>query len=597
MRGLAFSAENQSRRQKGWKMSDRDAHWDKTVDVLVVGSGAGGFVAAVVAASRGAETLIVEKSAEYGGTSATSGGGIWIPNSPLAPADKHQDSPDDAFRYIRALASDAVPDEKIHAYVRWAPEMLRWVSENTPVVYYSLPYIDYHAEVPGGKLGYRTHLPAPMDGRQLADDMLSLRPTSPAASLFGVINWDIAETFALLFRPKGWQKTAAKMVARYAFDLPFRFRSRKDRFLTLGTALIGGLRLAAKARSVPLWLESGLESLIEENGRIVGAVVRRRDAVLRVKVRRGVVLAAGGFERNRAMRQQYMPKVANPELSGSQENNNGDAINAATSIGAATGQLGAAWWAPVFSIPGESRGRLSTIERALPGCIIVNGAGRRYLNEAASYHIVGRQMIEADRSDARTLPSWLVFDSTYRSKYPIGPILPLTPDWALPKSLRSLLRKSDTLAGLARAIGVPEAALAETLTKFNADASRGVDEEFGRGANAYDKMFGDARVQPNPTLAPIAHAPYYAIPIHAGDIGTCGGLETDQRARVLRPDGTPIEGLFAIGNATASVMGGSYPGAGSTLGPAMTFGFVAALNLTGVDTSGDAPAGRPAPVT
>lgn len=556
--------------------------WDLEVDALIIGSGAGGLLAGLVAASRGADTLIVEKSGEYGGTSATSGGGVWIPNSPLAPAD-HQDSPEEAFAYVRALSGPFVPDETIHAYVKWAPQMLRWVTDHTPVRYRSLPYIDYHAEIPGGKLGFRTHLPEPMDGRLLGGDVLALRATSPTASLFGKINWDISETFALLFRPKGWMRTAFGMVSRYYFDLPHRFFSRKDRFLTLGTALVGGLRLAVKQQGIPLWLNASLEDLVIQDGRVVGAVIGREGGPLRIRARRGVVLATGGFERNAAMRKTFMPEVADPTFSGSQENNTGEAIATARKAGAAVSRLGLAWWAPVFRIPGESRSRLSTIERALPGSIIVNQAGRRYLNEAASYHVVGRQMIDADRPQARTIPSWLVFDATYRRNYPVGPILPLVPDWALSWPIKTILHKASSLDGLARAMGVPAQVLEETVRMFNAEAVHGRDPEFGRGVAAYDRMFGDARVSPNPSLGPLVNAPFYAMPIYPGDIGTCGGLATDDQARVQGVDGTPIGGLYAIGNTATSVMGGSYPGAGSTLGPAMTFAFIAARHLTGAN--------------
>jgi len=306
-----------------------------------------------------------------------------------------------------------------------------------------------------------------------------------------------------------------------------------------------------------------------------------------------VVLAAGGFERNPDRRARHMPAIATPTVSGSQENNTGDSIVAATAVGTATMNLDMAWWAPVFSIPGEKRGRLCTIERALPGCIVVNQAGRRYMNEAASYHIVGRRMIDADRPDARSIPSWLVFDAAYRRKYPVGPILPLVPDWALSAPIRSILKKASSLDDLARAMDVPANALAETVASFNAGAREGVDPAFQRGAAAYDRMYGDARVQPNPSLAPIDQGPFYAIPLHPGDIGTCGGLATNANAQVLGHDGSPIAGLYAVGNNAASVMGGSYPGAGSTLGPAMTFGFVAARHMTGAnDLADDLASGR-----
>src|SRR6266702_2210754 len=224
--------------------------WDKEVDILVVGSGAGGLLAALAAASRQAEVLVVEKCAEFGGTSATSGGGIWIPNSHHAAAAGQQDTPEEAFRYIRSLSASNVADANIHAYVDYAPRMLRWLEENTTIRYQSLPYPDYHAELPGGKVGFRTHLPLEMDGRVLGDDVLALRACSPAANLFGRINWKFSETYQLLYRSPGWQRTLLEMLGRYYLDIGQRLRSRKDRFLSLGTALVGGLRLALRNKQV-----------------------------------------------------------------------------------------------------------------------------------------------------------------------------------------------------------------------------------------------------------------------------------------------------------------------------------------------------------
>jgi len=241
--------------------------WDEEVDVLVIGSGAGGMTAAIAAAEAHAQVLIVEKSDEYGGTSATSGGGIWIPNSPVGKAAGLEDSEEDAFAYLRPQSARNVPDELIHAYIRGAPKMLAWLHEKTPVRYMAVPYPDYHVENPGGKMGLRTHLPQPFDGRQLGDDILKLRGPSPAASLFGIINWRFDETYTLLLRPKGWKRTLARMFWRYLSDVPHRFRSIKDRSLTLGNALIGGLRLALKQRNVPIRLETGLIELVREGNR------------------------------------------------------------------------------------------------------------------------------------------------------------------------------------------------------------------------------------------------------------------------------------------------------------------------------------------
>lgn len=560
-----------------------EAGWDEEVDVLVVGSGAGGLTTAIAAADAHGQVLVIEKSDEYGGTSATSGGGIWIPNSPLGVELGLEDSEEEAFSYVRPQSAPNVPDGVIRAYIRRAPEMLAWLHEHTPVRFTSVPYPDYHVEYPGGKLGFRTHLPMPFDGRQLGDDILKLRAPSPAASLFGIINWRFDETYTLLFRPKGWPKALGKMLWRYGSDLPHRFRSIKDRHLTLGNALVGGLRMALKQRSVPIRLETGLVDLVREGDGVVGAVVEHKGKRRRIRVRRGLVLAAGGFERNAELRRRHLPGSDDPTMSGSQVNNTGDAIVAAEKVGAALRNMQSTWSAPVFRVPGEERARLSTIDRALPGCIIVNQAGRRYMNEAASYHVVGRKMLENDRPGAGTQPSWVIFDAAFRHKYPMGPLLPLIPDALQPKGVRRIMRKAGSIADLAQAIGVPADALEATVTRFNADAERGVDGEFDRGGPAYDRMYGDQRVQPNPTLAPILKAPFYGFPIYGGDIGTNGGVVTDEEARVLDEGGRAIGGLYAVGNNAASVMGESYPGAGVTLGPAMTFGYVAGRHAMGVN--------------
>ncbi len=558
--------------------------WDKEVDVLVIGSGAGGLLAGLVAADNRAEVLIVEKERLWGGTSATSGAGIWIPASDQAAVAGFHDKVEDAFKYVRALSADNVLDEQIRAFVENAAPMLRWITANTGIEYQAFPYPDYHAENPGGSpTGFRTHMPLPIDGRALGKDVETLRYASPAASLFGYLNWHFDETYMLLFRHKGWWQHLAKSLARYWLDWPFRFRSGKDRRLTLGNALAGGLKVALNQRGVPVWLESPMRDLIEEDGRIAGAVVFHEGKELRIRARKGVVLAAGGFDKNQAMRDEFSPNYRQAHLSGGTGGNTGDAIRAGSEHGAALRNMHSAWAAPVFYIPGEDRGRLCTIERALPGCIMVNQAGKRYLNEAASYHIVGQQMAAAKIRGEGTDPSWMIFDHAFRHKYPMGPLLPLVPDWAQNGMVKLALRRGDTIAALAREIGADPAALEATVARFNDYAIKGEDPDFHRGEAAYDKMYGDPRNGPNPSLAPILKAPFYAFAIHPGDIGTNGGLVTDARARVLDGKGKPIAGLYAIGNNAASAMGESYPGAGVTIGPALTFGYIAARDMTGAN--------------
>lgn len=548
--------------------------WDVITDVLVVGSGAGGQVAAIAAADQGAKVVVIEKSGLYGGTSAMSGGAIWIPVSSQAREAGAQDSPEEAFQYIRALAAPNVPDSLIRAYVESAPQMLDWVQANTEARFFSVPYTDYHAELPGGKPGWRTHMPLEIDGRVLGEDVQRLRPSSKAANLFGRINWTLMEAHTLLNRPAGWIKVFLKIMWRYYGDLAQRLRSPRDRFLTLGNALVGRLRMSLNRRGVPIWLDTRLVSLVKDNGRVVGAVVERGGRTQRIQALKGVVLAAGGYERNPQMRQQYLPGSGEPSNSGAHPYNTGDAIRIGQEAGAAVRNMASAWYAPVFKIPGEESARLCTYERALPGNIIVNQSGRRFHNEAASYHISAQEMIKAGSASA-----WAVFDARYRWNYPMGPVIPKFPDWILPAAVRSILLKAPSLEALAQKMGVPAQALKQTVETFNAGAAQGRDPQFGRGDAAYDRYYGDPKVTPNPNLAVIDQAPFYAFPIYSGDIGTNGGLVIDEQARVLDPAGQAIPGLFATGNCTASVMGGSYPGAGSTLGPAMTFGWLAGRHI------------------
>ncbi|WP_242446110.1 FAD-binding protein [Sphingopyxis lindanitolerans] len=561
-----------------------DMGWDKEVDLLVVGSGAGGLLSGLVGAAGHADVLIVEKESLWGGTSATSGAGIWIPASDQAAAEGFNDKIDDAFRYVRALSADNVPDANIRAYVSTAAAMLRWMGQNSDIQYCAFPYPDYHAENPGGSpSGYRTHMPLPIDGRQLGREVETLRFASPAASLFGYLNWHFDETYMLLFRQKGWQLHLAKSLARYWLDLPFRLRSRKDRRLTLGNALVGGLRMALNRRGVPLWLASPMQDLVVEDGKVTGAIVRHRGRMLRIRARKGVILAAGGFDKNAAMRSDHAPLYPNALYSGGTSGNTGDSIRAGVAAGADTMNMQSAWAAPVFYVPGEDRGRLSTIERALPGSLIVNQRGARYLNEAASYHIVGQQMARREAEHGDASPSWFVFDHRYRHNYPVGPLLPLMPDWFQRGDVRAILKKGATIAALAADMGVDVATLAATVSRFNEHAAVGRDPDFQRGEATYDQMYGDPRVAPNPCLRPLTEGPFYAMPIYPGDIGTNGGLRTDDKARVVDGGGKPIAGLYAIGNNAASAMGESYPGAGVTIGPALTFGYIAARDALGVN--------------
>lgn len=559
-------------------------NWDSEVDVLVIGTGAGGMASALFAANRGARTLIVEKSDQYGGSSATSGGGVWIPASASAAEQGQTDTPEEAFTYIKGLTGNSVADSRIRAFVENARVMVRKIEAISDLRLTAIPYTDYQAEKPGGKMGYRSHACNTMHANDLSpEDFATLRTTHPSAMLFGKIPWTIMESAPMITRGPGWKSTMAKVLWRYYSDIPQRLRSARSRFIVFGSAIAGHLKNALNRDGAEMWLNAPLVELVRApEGRVEGAVIRKDGRNVRVRAARAVVLAAGGFERNQDMRNQYLPGAeSRPEWSAGQENNTGDAIEAGIRIGAATDLMGEAWWAPTLSVPGESRGRPLFYERALPGNIMVNQIGERYMNEARSYDIAGRAMIDADKAEARTIPSWIVLDSTFRAKYPMGPLVPLLPDWTLPGNVRRMYVKARSIRELAGKMGVDPDRLENTVARVNRFAATGVDEDFARGAAPYDRYYGDQSVQPNPNLAPLDKPPYYALKVYPGDIGTKGGLATDEAARVLDQAGKVIPGLYAIGNNAASVMGPAYPGAGSTLAPAMTFGYLAVQDCLG----------------
>ena len=550
--------------------------------MLVVGSGAAALTAAVVAATQGARTLVVEKSGLYGGTSATSGGVIWIPATAQALAGGHADSPEEAFTYIRALSDANVADARIWAFVHQGRDMVAWLEQHTLVKVRAHPYADYHPELPGGKTGWRSHEALPLHASELGAAFAELRPPHPAVQFLARVNWTLEETGVLLFRAPGWRRTALTLFGNYLLDLPHRLTSSRDRRLTLGNALLGRLRLSLERAGGELWLNAPLTQLIAQRCGVRGAIVERGGRRLRIGARRAVILAAGGFERNAQLRHQYLPLSPEPRWSGSQENNTGDALLAATAIGAATLNMDSAWWGTSLSLPGEARARLLAFERALPGSIIVDRSGERYMNEAASYHIAGQEMLRRHAVATPAIPSWLLFDHTWRRQYPLGPMIPDLPDFLQPAALRAVLVRAKSWDELAAKTGLPQGRLRASIARFNELAASGEDRDFRRGASAYDRYYGDPRVKPNPTLRPLATPPYYAVPIVPGDIGTNGGLATNEHAQVLDTTGAAIAGLYACGNIAATIMGHSYPAAGATLGPGMTFGYIAARNALGV---------------
>ncbi|WP_052321780.1 FAD-dependent oxidoreductase [Ralstonia sp. A12] len=568
-------------------------------DVVVVGSGGGGMLAACRAADQGLSVVVLEKSGQYGGTTAVSGGGIWIPLNHHIEEAGGKDNYDEALTYLEACTQGQSSPQRLRAYLEHAPRMLRYLEERTRVRYYALSrYADYFQRLPGAMPGYRALDPMPFDGTALGDEFARLRPPSPGTLVGGRVAVTSGEAHTMWTRSRGWLGVTVRQFARYWLDLGWRRKTQRDRRLTLGNALAGGLRHAMLERGIPLWLNTSLGDLMVEDSpggqRVTGVQVMREGRPFSVRARRGVILAAGGFERNQAMREAYLPHPTQATWSATPPNNTGDAIRAAQRLGAALDLMEHVWGAPTIRVADEEKQRAIFIERAAPGCMVVNGQGRRFVNEAAPYSEFVPAMYRDHEQTGCSVPAWMVFDATFRHKFACGPIMPASvmPDHRIPAAFRSILVRADTLEALAAKIGVDAAGLVASAARMNGYAATGVDAEFGKGDNVFDTYYGDPNTQPNPCLAPIDRAPFYAVRIDAGDIGTKGGLLTDERARVLRTDGSCIDGLFAIGNTAASMMGASYPGAGSTIGPAMTFGFIAADTLAGevVARSQESPA-------
>ncbi|MEM9704793.1 MAG: FAD-dependent oxidoreductase [Pseudomonadota bacterium] len=551
---------------------------EKEVDVLVVGSGAGGLTAAIVARHYGGDVLVVEKTDMYGGTTATSGGGVWIPCNHLMATHGESDDDEAAMAYLKACVGDEVAEERLQAYVREAPRMIKFLEDNSDVRFVSTPYSDYFPDRPGGKTGYRTLDPVPMSASDLGDEFLNMRPPHKQ-TIFGGFTITMNEAKAVITKAKGWQMIMARLTLAYWLDIPFRMKTKRHRRLALGNALVGRCLTSAFRKQIPIWRNSPLEDLIVEEGVAKGAIVKHEGKEIRVRAKKGVILAAGGFESNADMRAKNLPGPTDTDWSAANGNNTGDTIRAAEKAGVGLSLMDAAWWGPAVRVPGDSRARILFAERALPGIYIVNKDGERFLNEAASYDEVGRMLYDAP------VPAWVVFDSTVRKKHAVGPLLPIgvQPDASWSSGLKQIIKKADTLEDLAEQMNVSVSGLLKTAERVKRFSETGVDEDFGKGGNDYDRYYGDPSVTPNPCMAPLEKGPFYAMPIYPGDIGTKGGVNVDINAQALDEEGRPVPGLYATGNNSSAVMGRTYPGAGSTIGPAMTFGYVAARHAMGVN--------------
>lgn len=540
--------------------------WDTTVDLLVIGSGAGGMTSALTAAARGMSALVVEKAAVYGGNTALSGGGIWIPNNPVLQQAGIVDEEAAIVDYLESIVGGTVPAERISAYAHYGPEVIRFLQQQSAHMKFlwARGYSDYHPENPGGRPEGRSIEPCPIDLRQLGADAGTLRQSDLAVP--GGLWLTQREFRDLTLFTRTWQ--GRRMLAVAAWRMLDTLVSRR-RVTTLGTALIARLRLALREAGVPLWLHSPLGQLLtDSSGRVLGAQLDRDDGPHTIRATRGVVLAAGGFEHNPAMRAHHLPAGGRANRSAGAPSNTGDGIRAGQAVGADLALMDDAWWMPTFRRPDGASVCLVS-ERCIPRSVILNHRGERFTNEAAPYVT----FVHTELAGAHD-PIWFLMDGTAKHRYQFGGIMPGQPfpaDWYR----AGTVYKARTIPALCRAIGLPAEAVVASLARFNDLARRGVDEDFGRGASAYDRYYGDDSLD-NPVLDVITEAPYYAVRVEPGDLGTKGGLRCDASSRVLRADNSAIDGLYATGNCSAAVMGTDYAGPGATIGPAMVFGWIAA---------------------
>ena len=566
--------------------------WNYEFDVVVVGSGNGALTAALCSHDGGAKTLVIEKSSQFGGTSATSGGGVWIPNNRYAKAENVDDSDQDARNYINSVSPEGmIKDELIETYISEGPRMIDYLHENSQVKYRNLAhYPDYFPDNIGGKEGNRSIEPEPIFGTELGDDLGKLREQHPqTAFTMGPINMNFTQVEGqlLLGALPGWKTQFAKLFTKYILDFAMRLKwGWKDRRLTMGNAGIARLILSLKDRKVDLWTLTAMTDLVDENGKVIGIKATKDGSSINIKANKGVILAAGGFERDQDLRDKYLPKPSNAEWSAANIHNTGDALKAALKLGADTHQMDTGWWSTTMKVPGQEKGWLSMVDKSMPGNYTVNKNGERFSNESQNYVSFVNDMFAKFDEGNPCAPCYMIFDSNFRKNRPCGPLLQgsMQPDSAVPKEwwTPSFLSKGETLEELAEIVGIDPEGLRATQAKVNGYAVTGKDLELQRGDSVYDRYYGDPSVTPNPCLAPLKEGPFYCMVLYPGEMGTAGGLVIDTHARVLKQDGQPIAGLYACGNVTTALLP-TYPGPGSTLGPAMTFGYLAAKDITGTN--------------
>jgi len=546
-------------------------------DVLVAGSGAGGMAAAVTARKAGLDVLVAEKEPWFGGTTALSGGWLWIPNHPMQKEIGVADSIEDASTYLLHEAGEKYDPERVNAFLAAGPKMVEFFTRETAVKFDpSATFPDYHPDAPGGRPGGRSIVARAFDGRELGKRLKTLRPPLPELTVFGIMIGSGAELVHFMRWSKSFASAAfvaRRLIGHGAATL---FHGRGVR-LTNGNALAGRLLKSALDAGVQMRASTAVKELVRENGRVTGAVLANGAGEVRVAVRKGVVLACGGFPQDAERKRRLFPHA--DHFSPAPPGNTGDGLRLAQAAGGRLDESlpNAAAWVPVSRVPrGDGTFGLFPhfIDRAKPGVIAVTRKGERFVNEGNSYHDFVQALLKTGETHA-----WLVTDHRAIRAYGLGFVKP-RPLPLAPHLKSGYLIAAGAFAELADMAGI-DRNLIEAVRRYNESAKAGADPDFGKGENAYNRFYGDPDIRPNPCVAPLAQPPFYAVRVEIGDLGTYAGIATNGHAQVLDEHKRPIPGLYAAGNDALSIMGGNYPGPGITLGPAMTFGWIAGRHLAG----------------
>lgn len=555
--------------------------WDDETDLLVLGSGAAGFSAAIYGRQRGLDVLVCEKSSVVGGTSATSGGFIWVPGTAQAQAAGAVDSLENARTFLRHELGSYYRADLVDAFLQAGPEAVAAIGRNTAVNFDYAPWPDYHASQVGGVLQGRTLTTRRFDGRRLGRDFELLRPPIARLMLLGGLSVDKrkVDEFLSPFRSFSAFASVARTLARYAVD---RLRYSRGTDINGGNAMIASMLLTLRQLQARIWVESPLLELVSEGGEVVGAVVRHEGRDRRIRARRGVVLATGGFPHNARLREELGPRHPHHHSVG-WEANVGEGIEAARRIGGVIDHevCGPGLWQP-SSLLKHPDGREETIlygylDRGKPGLIAVDAGGRRFVNESNSYHDIGEAMFRHGVAEGNRFH--FICDRDFVWRRGLGMIRPFRPSLD-PYVRQGYITVADSLEELARRIGVDPAGLGETVRRHNEYARTGVDPEFHRGENPFNTiLLGDPSFKPNPNLGPIQKPPFVALRMVPSTLGTAIGLKTNADAQVLDGADHPIPGLYASGQDISSVMRGYYPAGGINLGPAIVFAYIAVRHI------------------